>query len=173
MDVIIGIDPGLKGAIAILEMQTGRLIEVIDMPVCKKKLKSGKTKSKVDGLQLAARLQKYASDDDLCQVWIEQVGSRPGEGHVGAFAFGEGFGIIQGVFAGMGIEPNLCTPQHWKSHLSLTSKTKEETTAKAQSLYPDAALYSTRKNREGGYNALDGRGDALLIAHYARNTLKH
>lgn len=167
MDVIIGIDPGIKGAIGVLSLDTHELVDLIDMPTKQVLLKSGKKRTAVDALQLAAFIKKYVSETNLCKVVIEQVGTRPGEGAVGAFSFGTSFGVLVGVFGGFGIEPTMIMPATWKKAMGLTGLSKEETTAIAHETYPMATLYSTRKNKQGGYNALDGRGDAILIAMYA------
>lgn len=92
--MIIGIDPGLQGAVAILS--DADLVSVHDMPT----KKVGK-KKKIDG----SALKELIKDAD--HVCLEDVGSRPGQGIVSAFTFGEGFGLIKGVCESLGIPYSL------------------------------------------------------------------
>jgi crossover junction endodeoxyribonuclease RuvC len=90
---------------------------------------------------------------------IEQVGVRPQEGAVGAFAFGRGFGIILGALAAAGIPVELITPQAWKKAVGLTA-TKDEAKDASRSLaiqkWPSqAGLFARKKD--------NGRSDAALI----------
>jgi hypothetical protein len=43
-------------------------------------------------------------------AYVEHVSSRPGEGAVGAFAFGQSFGIVKGVLAHARIPVSFITP---------------------------------------------------------------
>ncbi|MBE9397776.1 hypothetical protein IOQ59_10955 [Pontibacterium sp. N1Y112] len=59
MDLIVGIDPGLKGAISFMKASTGEILDLDDMPIKKVALISGKKKIKVCALQLAALFSKW------------------------------------------------------------------------------------------------------------------
>lgn len=176
-DLIVGIDPGLKGALALMKADTGEILDLADMPTKKVTLISGKKKTKVCGLQLRNLFSKWfggvdEEDVSLIHVVLEGVTSRSGEGHAGAFSFGKGVGAVEAaVECLLGVEPDQPAPMTWKSRLKLIGMTKEQTTAYAASLYPKLDLYSKRKNKKGGYNALDGRGDAVLLCLYARSLL--
>ena len=79
----LGIDIGVQGAIAILD-QSGALLEIHDMPV----LQDGpKGRPAINAPLLAAVIFKSHAD----HAFVEGVGARPGEGAVGAFAFGRAF----------------------------------------------------------------------------------
>jgi crossover junction endodeoxyribonuclease RuvC len=47
-------------------------------------------------------------------AFVEAVGPRPGEGAVGAFAFGRAKGLAEGVLAAAGVPVVWITPQTWK-----------------------------------------------------------
>jgi crossover junction endodeoxyribonuclease RuvC len=78
--MIIGVDLGTGGALALLTPQ-GDLIEVADVPVLRD---SPKNRPAVNAPLLADLIWKWHA----AEAFIEYVGSRPGEGAVGAFAFG-------------------------------------------------------------------------------------
>ena len=78
--MIIGIDISTGGALALLTPE-GDLVEVADMPT----LRDGpKNRPAVNAPLLADLLWKWHA----AEAFIEFVGARPGEGAVGAFAFG-------------------------------------------------------------------------------------
>ena len=166
-DVTVGIDPGLKGAIAVLSHETGELLAVHDMPT--KKGLTKKTSTVIDPAGVTLILQAWAYR--CAVIAIERVGSRPGEGHVGAFRFGQGHGILIGCAAALGLEIAHPLPQQWKKTTMCKGLTKDECTERAQEAHPAVILYSKHKNRSGGQNALDGRADAILITHHATSLL--
>jgi crossover junction endodeoxyribonuclease RuvC len=80
MPLTIGIDIGITGAIAILTA-SGELIEVHEMPV----LHDGPAgRRNINAPLLAAIIFK----SHAVHAFVESVNARPGEGAVGAFAFG-------------------------------------------------------------------------------------
>ena len=77
--IVIGVDIGVQGAIAILNA-SGELIEVHEMPVLHDEPAGRRS---VNGPLLASII--FASHAD--HAFVEHVAARPGEGAVGAFAF--------------------------------------------------------------------------------------
>ena len=81
------------------------------------------------------------------------------------------YGKLEGFFRGIvGEWPTLISPNKWQRNLNVPSNIeyadrKKWIGKKIHSLYPNAELYGPR----GGL--LDGRSDALAIAHYARTSL--
>lgn len=47
-------------------------------------------------------------------AFVEFVGARPGEGPVGAFAFGRCRGVVEGVLGAVGVPATQLTPAAWK-----------------------------------------------------------
>ena len=77
---ILGIDIGSKGAIALLT-PNGELLDAVEMP-CLNDGPAGRRN--VNGPLLAEIIAKAHASS----AYVELVGARPGEGAVGAFAFG-------------------------------------------------------------------------------------
>ena len=152
MKYIIGVDPGAAGAIAILE-DTGKLVHVFDMPSVEV-ISGGKAKRRVSPEMLAAELRLYA--DQGAVAYVEQVGAMPGQGVSSMFAFGQAFGIVLGVLAGLAIPTQTVTPGKWKKALNLNAG-KDAARAKAAQVWPaHAAEFKRVKD--------DGKAEAGLIA---------
>ena len=148
--VIIGIDPGVTGAVGVL--CDGAFQRLCDLPVADKGLNSA---------ELTALLRSVISDhldDGLPTVVLERQWAFPkAQGGVcAAFRKGECYGIVKGVCASLGLPVVLVTPQVWKKWAGLT-KDKEKARAMAQNLYPTAPL---------GLKKHHGRAEALLIARW-------
>jgi crossover junction endodeoxyribonuclease RuvC len=143
MTMIIGIDPGLSGAIAIIE--DGRLIYIDDMPTV-----MAKKKSRVDVRSLRGLLLDVDGFDTTPPVYLEQVSSMP----------------MRGVLIALGFTVHDVTPQTWKFNVGLravagatTKDRKNASRACAIELFPNCAhLFARAKD--------DGRAEAALIAYY-------
>ena len=153
MSFIIGIDPGAAGAVAILE--NGRLTQVFDMPVVEISV-GGKAKKRVAPELLATELRLYNLADTIAVV--EQVGAMPGQGVTSMFAFGQAYGLVLGVLAGLWIPTTTVTPATWKKALKLNTG-KDGARAKAAQLWPAQADQFKRVKD-------DGRAEAALLAHW-------
>jgi crossover junction endodeoxyribonuclease RuvC len=73
-----------------------------------------------------------------------------------AFAFGEGFGIVKGVLAALGIPCQLVPPAKWKRDMGL-NQSKDGSRAKAIAKWP-AHAYEFKRAKD------DGKAEACLIA---------
>lgn len=158
-DIVVGIDPGVTGAIAILARH-GTLINLWDMPTITDK--GGK--QHVNPVELAKILMTAGK----AAVRLEQVNAMPGRpnkpgearrsmGATGAFNFGRNYGTIIGVVQALGMQLELVTPQAWKKSAGLVGTAKDYARTKAIQLYPNAQL---------GLKKHIGRADAILIARY-------
>lgn len=152
--LIVGIDPGLSGAIAWLSAD-GHLIDVLDLPVVDVAV-GGKTRRRMVPAILADMLLADQRKPD--HVFVEDVGPTPRDGAVGAFTFGRGFGQIEGVLVGLGLPLTLVRPQAWKKHFRLPAD-KGSSRARACQLWPGAAKSFSRVKD-------DGRSEACLIGRY-------
>lgn len=150
-DYVIGIDPGARGAIAIVDRRSG-LVDAIDMPTVEVKI-GGAMKHRVSPEAIAAELRAYAPS---AIAFIERVGAMPGQGVTSMFAFGEAYGLVRGVLAGMGIPCTTVTPAVWVKAMRVTQG-KDGSRQRAMELYPSHAhLFKRVKD--------DGRADAALVA---------
>ena len=147
-----GIDPGVSGAIGIIG-EHGRFCAVHDMPT----LPTTTGRRQVDFAALAAILREHGP----AFVLVERVGPRPGEGAVGAFAFGHTFGGILGTLAALAVSHDVIQPASWKRRAGIPpGADKRASIATAVRLLPDAAPHLSRVKD-------DGRAEALLLARQA------
>jgi crossover junction endodeoxyribonuclease RuvC len=152
MTNIIGIDIGSKGALALLD-ENGSLLEVADMPW----LNDGpKGRPAVNGPLLAELVYRWHAS----AAYIEYVGARPGEGAVGAFAFGRSRGVVEGVLGACGVPATQIAPASWKRAVGIApgkDGAKDAARSEAIRRWPgQAGLFARVKD--------DGRAEAALIA---------
>ncbi len=158
----LGIDPGLSGAIALLNER--ELIEVIDLPTMPVGKGEGRVKNQINAAAFAQSLNALLvrvepQNDGEPTVYIEKVGAMPDQGIAGAFSLGDTVGCLRGVVTALGLPIQWVTPQSWKKHYKLP-KEKDVARSVAINLYPGAPL-----NLKKHHN----RAEAILIALYGRN----
>ena len=88
---IIGIDPGLSGAIAVLE--NNKVLNIFDMPVMSE---GKKNKRQLNSALLVALIKENIENSKEVSVVVEQVNAMPGQGVTSMFNFGQTFGAIKG-----------------------------------------------------------------------------
>ena len=150
--LVIGIDPGLGGALALLTSD-GVLLDLDDMPV----LADGAAgRRAINAPLLAARVRAWGAGLAFCEL----VGPRPGEGAVGAFGFGRSRGIIEGVLGTMAVPVEMIAPAWWKRRIGIPpGKDGAKDLARSEAIrrWPAMADRFARKKD-------DGRAEAALIA---------
>jgi crossover junction endodeoxyribonuclease RuvC len=151
---IIGIDPGLSGAIAILE--DNKIKNLFDMPVMPE---GKKNKRQLNSAQLVKLITDSISKDEEVSVVVEQVNAMPGQGVTSMFNFGQTFGAIKGICAAMGLPIYFVRPSKWKKHFELINSSKDASRTKAIEMYPSI---SDRLSRKKDVN----KSDAILIARF-------
>jgi crossover junction endodeoxyribonuclease RuvC len=149
---VIGVDVGVHGALALVS-RDGELLALTDMPV----LHDGPAgRAAVNAVLLSDVIARWFARS----AFVEFVGARPGEGAVGAFAFGRARGVIEGVCATLDVSVSFLTPPSWKRLVGIApgkAKAKDAARAEAIRRWPDkAALFARVKD--------DGRAEAALIA---------
>ena len=151
MSFIIGIDPGISGAIAVFE--DGKLHDVFDMPTVE--VASGKTtKRHISAAHLCEYLTRYEYDHAV----VEKVGAMPGQGVTSMFNFGRSAGLIEGCIVAKNIPHTYVTPATWTKAVGRAAG-KDASRMRAMELFPAKAdLFKRAKD--------DGRADAALIAHW-------
>lgn len=149
MTLVLGIDPGLTGAIACIHGET--LLWVEDMPVI--------------GKEIAIPLLHGIATSELEPeaVGIEFVHSMPKQGVASTFKFGKAYGIALGVFSAHYRTIDV-RPQEWKKTFHLSGKDKDAARLLAIKLWPAQAELFKRK-KDGG------RADAALIALHTARTV--
>lgn len=152
MSVVVGIDPGLSGAIAVMATD-GQLLSVVDMPVADKRVSAG---------AVADQLRIVGQTVDL--VAVEAVHSMPRQGVSSTFTFGAAVGVVIGVVGTLGIRLEQPTPAVWKRHVGLIGADKDRSRRLAQERWPHMAHHFARVRD-------DGRADAAHIAAWALTRL--
>ena len=152
--IILSCDPGITGAIAILETD-GECFAVFDMPIMPKS--SGKG-SQVDPESLCKIIKEAIIDYGAKHAIIESVSASPQMGVTSAFSFGKSLGCIEGVLAGR-LPFHHVTPQMWKARAGLIRTDKDRARLLAIRLFPEIKDQLTRKKDIG-------RADAMLIGYY-------
>ena len=154
--LIIGIDPGIKGAICILK--DGNILDVFDMPIMPV---GKKNKSQVNGSQIYNEIQKAILNEDKkdIKVVIEQVSAMPGQGVTSMFNFGQSFGVLKGIFSAMQIPMDFVSPVKWKRYYNLINTRKDSSRTKAIEFFP---YISSKLSRKKDSN----KADAILIASF-------
>ncbi len=151
---VVGIDPGLNGAIAIL--QDKKVLSIIDMPVM---ADGKKNKRQLNNAQLAEILRKNTSDDDEISIVVEQVNAMPGQGVTSMFNFGQTFGAIKGVCAALQLPIFFVRPSKWKKYFELINSSKDSSRTKAIEMYPYLSDQLAKKKDVN-------KSDAILIARF-------
>lgn len=152
--IIIGIDPGLDGAIAIREDEK---IFLFDTPTLE--IRNGKKKKRLCDTQGMVHIFKPYIGKDV-HVGLEKIHSMPGQGVASMFSMGEGFGTWKGLIAMAGFKLTLITPQAWKKKMMHgMGKEKDAARVRAIELFPNMYMELKRKKDHG-------RADALLLSEY-------
>ena len=158
MKVIVGIDPGLNGAIAIIE--NFKVIDLFDMPVM---TEGKKSKRQLNSALLVKILRDKIKNYEETSVVVEQVNAMPGQGVTSMFNFGQSFGAIKGICAALQLPIYFVRPTKWKKHFNLIKTHKDASRTKVIEIYPDVSGKLSRKKDSN-------KADAILIARYFNDT---
>ncbi len=160
--LIIGIDPGISGAICFFE--NGQVKEMINMPVM---AEGKKNKRQINGPQtyteILKRINKYQKKDII--VVIEQVSAMPGQGVTSMFNFGQSFGVLKGICSAMQLSTYFIRPAKWKKYFGLIKTEKDASRTKVIEIFPYISSELSRKKDSN-------KADAVLIASFFYNTYK-
>ena len=149
--MILGIDPGLHGALAFFDYEAGTLV-VHDMPTVTVE-RGGKAKGEVSPQLVAMIMRQH----DVRRAVVERVGAMPGQGVTSVFSFGRSLGVIEGVLGGLNIPMSYVTPQAWRKAVGVRDG-KDGSRLRAMELFPAySELFRLKKAH--------GRSDAALIAY--------
>lgn len=149
MSVVIGIDPGAQGGLAVI---AGGVADAWrypgDIPAA--------------AALLGQVIRGYGLPQRAC---IERVGAMPKQGVSSTFKFGANYGGWQGILSMAGVPYVTVTPSQWQKAMldAGTGETKARSLSMARRLYPNVALAA---------KADDGKADALHLARWAQQTLE-
>ena len=158
--LIIGIDPGISGAICFFE--EGQIKEIIEMPTM---ADGKKNKRQINGPQtyneIYSRITKVSKSD--ITVVIEQVSAMPGQGVTSMFNFGQSYGILKGICSAMQLPMFFVRPAKWKKYFNLINSQKDASRTRAIEIFP---YFSTQLSKKKDSN----KADAILIASFYYET---
>ena len=155
---IFGIDPGLTGALAILDEK--KIFDVIDLPTMSDGKKS---KKQLNSAHLSQYISANIIDLNNTVVVVEQVNAMPGQGVTSMFNFGQTFGAIKGISATLKLPIYFVRPSKWKKHFDLINSSKDASRTKVIEMYPSFAEKLSKKKDVN-------KSDAILIARYFSET---
>lgn len=146
-----GIDPGSTGAICAIR-EDGKVI-FLDTTVAP--------------LELLDWFNALADECDVLVVMVENVHNIRGAASKSTFSFGWNTCKVEVMPLAAGLSVDKVNPKQWQKTVGVKSTTKgkaikKEVASICARLYPRVNL----KGPKGGL--LDGRSDALMIAHYAK-----
>src|SRR5262249_22249662 len=149
----LGIDPGVRGALAVVETADGaapRLVDAIDVPVA-----GVKAKERVDVAAVCAFIVKHAPQ----HAYVERAQAMPKQGASSGFKYGRAVGAIEAAITCCDIPLSIIEPSVWKRFHSLPGGEKESGRQRALQLFPAAhALLALKRHHN--------RAEASLIALY-------
>jgi len=156
--IIIGVDPGISGAISIIEDK--KILEVYDTPTM---IEGKKNKRQINSAQVTNIIKERLNKEKKVVVVVEQVNAMPGQGVTSMFNFGQSFGVIKGICAALSLPIYFVRPTKWKKHFNLIKTNKDASRTKVIEAYPEISSKLYRKKDSN-------RADAILIALYFSDT---
>lgn len=170
--LVIGIDPGLSGAYAVVTAD-GNGFDVQPLPVI-----GAGNRREIDARTLADALLYLRTLSPIALAVVEEVAARPGQGVVSMFTFGRGVGTIHGVLSALRVPIEVVKPQVWQRAIlpSLAPTVRKEdrkaalkqnAIAYATKRYPSLKLRATAKSKTDH----DGMADAICLAEFGRRLL--
>lgn len=118
--IVIGIDPGLSGAIAAIGDGEPRWI-------------------KLDSTE--RDIADWMKNDLWQFAFIEKVHSMPKQGVASSFKFGQSYGFLRGLLVGAEIPFEEVSPQRWQKAMEcLTKGDKNVSKSRAQQLFPKVKI---------------------------------
>ncbi len=150
--MILGIDPGLGGALAFLHHIDDVLLE--PMPLDSEK--------QLDLVELNRLISSFANQID--HAFLEKVSAMPGQGVCSMFKFGYVFGVIQGILVANKIPFTLVRPQVWqkKMHPMIESESKVRSRLAFENHFPGISALKTARSKVPDMGLME----AALIAKY-------
>jgi hypothetical protein len=155
---VVGIDPGLSGGVAIVQVVDGVPREariLARTPVVWTTRKSGVRRREYDLHAMAAVLRTALEHDRGLVVAIEQGGARPHQGLSSTYRTGFGVGLWQGLTVGLGCALVLVSPAAWKRAVGLLGADKRMSRLRAVERFPGLGALGP---------ADEGGAEAVLIA---------
>tara|TARA_Y100000741_G_scaffold133998_1_gene100887 strand:+ start:106 stop:600 length:495 start_codon:yes stop_codon:yes gene_type:complete len=157
--IIIGIDPGINGAISIIENK--KILEVYDTPTM---IDGKKNKRQINSAQVTNIFKERLNNDKDVIVVVEQVNAMPGQGVTSMFNFGQSFGVLKGICSALQLSVFFVRPVKWKKYYNLINSNKDSSRTKAIEVFPYISEKLTKKKDSN-------KADAILISSFFHDSL--
>lgn len=155
MPTVLGIDPGISGALVLLDGASCRVRHHCFMPVMRA------SRSEVYVPALRATILQHSP---ILIAGLEDVNAGAVQGRMAAFTFGGAYYAIKTFLEVKRIPFRLVKPNEWKKHFSITKKGKDHSVVIAGQLHPEIPWDSIPKG------SAHNLADACLIARYIHDT---
>ena len=156
--IIFGIDPGVSGAISVLENK--KFLDIFEMPTM---IDGKKNKKQVNGSQVTNIIKQKLNLNKEVIIVVEHVNAMPGQGVTSMFNFGQSFGVIKGIASALSLPIYFVSPAKWKKYFNLIKTNKDASRTKVIEIYPEISNQLSRKKDSN-------KADAILIARYFNDT---
>lgn len=163
--LIIGVDPGLTGAISLINTSNGWLLECADLPTEANGTESGSMRRWVSTKRLLALLSTWSQVHGFAQesviAAIERpipMPSLPAQTIASQF---DCFGVVRALLDVTCNEVRAVNPREWKKVFGLGSE-KDQSRACALRLYPSAPVTRVKDHN---------RAESILLGHFVRMEL--
>ena len=152
---ILGVDPGLSGALAVLEIgaEDVRVLEIIDVPVL-----GNKTKQSIDVISVQQFLLNHGPQHCI----FERARSMPRQGVASTFRYGVATGMLFATVMLCAIPVISIDPGEWKRKMRL-GRDKQLSRQRALEVLPSGHEYFKRRRDHN-------RAEAALLALYGART---
>jgi crossover junction endodeoxyribonuclease RuvC len=155
--IVLGIDNGLDGGVFAIRLETKVSMKFVTptLGVGKRSYDLGAMAAIVEGLVRG----------ESSHAFIERAQAMPGQGVSSMFSIGLGYGMWQGILAGLQIPFEVVSPQRWQKEMFVgvnKADTKAASATVAQRLRPDVDWRASTRCRKPH----DGLTDAFCIAEY-------
>lgn len=159
--LVIGVDPGLTGAISLLCTERG-LLDCRDLPVCSNGQATGKMLRWIDAAKLQELLASWSTSfgfaAESVHACIERPIPMPSMPSTTTASSFDSFGVIRALVSGK-VAPDgmtIVNPRDWKKFFGLGTD-KDESRATALRLYPTAPVTRAKDHN---------RAESVLIGHW-------
>jgi hypothetical protein len=164
LDIIIGIDNGISGAMVAISAHHGLVIDMILMPT-----RSTGSSRECDAVAVCEWIERFTHTDDIA-VALETP-SKHSPGTLALCSMWDCYGAIRGILESCGIKHVRIAPRTWQSvMLGVVPKgeTKAYARAKAREIWPDEDWLATPRSKTANMGFID----AALIAEFYRRKIQ-
>jgi len=156
--IVLGVDPGRTGGLAVVDSLSGELIDAIEMPVLEVR-----KKVTLDAARAGDWLEQMAPDIGV----VELVNAMPRQGVASSFQFGRMFGAAEALVGNWTLRQDYVTPTVWKGKMGLSSNKNASRDLATRLFGRKAGDWHWKLVRQ------DGVAEAALIALYYIRHVMH